>query len=448
MKGSRPPPTTWAGLVAGALGSVLLAVGALGVGALPHVAGRQVSWAGLDVLRSTAPGRTVATTLSALGIGLLLAGWYRLRRAAAGTLLLAACLWALPLLLAPPIGSRDLYAYAAQGGLVHAGLDPYSAGPGALPGPLTDSVAGEYTGAASPYGPVFLALAGRVVALTGQHVVPAVLLLRLLAVAGLALLAWSLPRLAPADPGRALWLGLANPLVLLHGVGGGHNEALMAGLLAVGLVAAAGGRRLPLAAVLVTLGALVKLPAVAGLAVLPQRRVRPVVLVAACAGATAGLAGVDLGWGWLRTSTAGVTGPSLLSPVYGLGRALQAAGVPHGLGGARAAGSLLGTAVAAALLLAAPRLGPLRALGWALLALAALAPAVQPWYLLWGLPALAAAAGARAVTGLAAACAVLCLAVLPGGRPLLHGPVWGVPVLLAAAAGCLAVRCRSDRIAG
>lgn len=445
-------------LVTGFAGSALVAVGGLGVGALPRLRSEQLGWLGVDALRGTPPVRALATALAVTGVVLLLGAWAGLRAAPARAQLRAAALWALPLLLAPPVFSRDVYAYAAQGALVHAGLDPYTLGPAALPGPLADSVAAQYAGAPSPYGPVFLGLAGRVVALTGQHVVPAVLLLRLLAVAGLGLVAWALPRLAPGDPGRALWLGLVNPLVLLHGVGGAHNETLMAGLLVAGVAVgrpgrapddgpgAAGPRFLALAAVLVTGGALVKLPALAGLAVLPDRRPRPLALATGVAVLTTAVATAvsGLSLGWLRTSTAGVQGPSLLSPVYGLGRALQAAGVPHGLDAARTAGILLGAVVAVALLLAAPRLGALRALGGTLLAVAVLAPAVQPWYLLWGLPPLAAAVGRKGTRALAAASAVLCLAVLPSGVPVLQGPVWGLPVLLALVAAGLAVR--SDRI--
>ena len=33
---------------------------------------------------------------------------------------------------------------------------------------------------------------------------------------------------------KALWLGVANPLVLFHLVSGAHNEALMIGLMLVG----------------------------------------------------------------------------------------------------------------------------------------------------------------------------------------------------------------------
>ena len=55
---------------------------------------------------------------------------------------------------------------------------------------------------------------------------------------GVALIVWALPRLARRcglDAGLVLWLGAANPLVLFHLVSGIHNEALMIGLMLVGL---------------------------------------------------------------------------------------------------------------------------------------------------------------------------------------------------------------------
>ena len=114
------------------------------------------------------------------------------------------------------------------------------------PGPLSAEVDGVWAHARSPYGPVFLRLASWL--LPGQHAYAAVLLLRLAAVLGLVLAAWALPRLA-ADPGRALCLGILNPLVLLHGVGGAHNDLLMAGLLAAGRAVAASAERRPLTGV-------------------------------------------------------------------------------------------------------------------------------------------------------------------------------------------------------
>ncbi len=447
--GVRPLVATagrWLGT--GTAGSLLLALGGFGVGALPHAFGREPGWLGVQVLRASTGSRAVCTTLALAGVLLLIGSWLALRTAPARVQLQAAALWGLPLLLAPPLFSRDLYAYAAQGQQIRLGADPYVLGPVTTPGPLSASVASQYAGSASPYGPLFLVLARGVVALVGPHPEAAALLLRLIAVAGLLLVAWSLLRLAPDAPGPALWLGLTNPLVLLHGVGGGHNETLMAGLVLAGLTtrrgttsARAGG------AVLVALGAMVKLPALAALAVLPDRHpprtlLRQAAAVGVAAVATAALASTvtGLGTGWLRTSVQGVGGPSLLSPAYGLGRLLRGIGVPNGLGIGTTTASLLGVGLAVALLLGAPRLGRLRALGWALVTVACFAPAVQPWYLLWGLLPLAAAGGPRTTRGLAAASVVLCLAILPSGAPVLQGATWGVPVLLAGAAGLLAAR--------
>ena len=41
-------------------------------------------------------------------------------------------LWGLPLFLGPPVFSRDIYSYIAQGLLAHHGLNPYHVAPSAL----------------------------------------------------------------------------------------------------------------------------------------------------------------------------------------------------------------------------------------------------------------------------------------------------------------------------
>src|SRR5690349_15906569 len=60
---------------------------------------------------------------------LLVVTWLALARheeAGVGWLLLTGVLWAVPLLLAPPLGSHDVYAYACQGQLFDAGRDLYT----------------------------------------------------------------------------------------------------------------------------------------------------------------------------------------------------------------------------------------------------------------------------------------------------------------------------------
>ena len=386
------------------------------------------------------PYGRVALVLSWVGVALLALTWWASRGLDASHQRRAGVLWALPLLAAPPLYSRDLYAYAGQASLVAAGRDPYAAGPGSLPGPLTTGVDEVWLDAPAPYGPVWLGLAGLVVRVTGESLVPAVLGLRLVAVLGLGLVAWALGRLA-ADPARALWLGVANPLVLLHLVGGGHNDALMVGLLLAGLVVAR--RAVVPAAALVALAALVKVPALAGLAYLPllaadRRRAAVVAPVVAGATAVAAALGTGLGWGWLGTLDAGRARLSLFSPVTGLGVAV----------GALDATLLLGVVLAAALgvgvlaLAALGRLDPLLALGLTLLGASVLLPVVQPWYLLWGVCVLAARAGPRAAAALGALSLVLCLSLAPSGRSVVRPPLYGLPTLLAAAVAVAVLRTR------
>lgn len=396
-------------LVVGTAGSVLVALGGWGSGALPPGE------------KGFGPG----TPLVVVGVLLLGATWWRLRSISPGGVVL----YAAPLLLAPPMFSRDVYAYVGQAALVVEGVDPYRNGPAALDGPLVDGIDEVWRETPSPYGPLWLMLASLVVRVTGDSLLPALVGMRLLAVLGLVLAGWALRRLG-GD--RALWLGVANPLVLLHLVAGAHNEALMLGLMLAGLAVTS----LPLAAALVTAAALVKLPALAalGFVVLARPtwalRVRGALVAAAVCGVTSVLLSLDLGWGWLGTLDTGRARLSLFSPTTGLGVLLPGDAFDVVL----LVGLLLAVGVVAALLWRTPSLGPVRAAGLALLAVAVLLPVVQPWYLLWGVLPLAAVAGPRLATGLGAGCLVLALLVWPSGRSVVRPPLYGVPTLLAAAA--------------
>ena len=461
-------------LAIGLLGTCLLALGGVGVGVGvgatikdqdPLAELFHLLW-----LQDTAAGRSLSLVMAFAGLGLITFAWWRLRhvleRVRPRTVLLITALWSLPLLVGPPLFSRDVYAYAGQGNLVAGGIDPYEYGPGALAGKWTYGVDTAWRFSPSPYGPVWLWLSGLVVRLSSNHVVPAVLMLRGLAVLGLVLVAWSLPRLARAHgtlPQRALWLGLANPFVLVHGVGGAHNDALMIGLLMVALAIATDRPTVPrilVAAALIGLAALVKLPAIAALGFLPmlhpgwRARIRDGVLVVAVAAGTvaAVTAWTGLGYGWVHTLGTGSARLSIFSPVTGVGvlvdRALRALGWVETPGEVTRWVFALSFAIAGlvslTLLLRAHSLGVMRALGLAMVAVVALAPVVQPWYLLWGLVLLAAVGGERVVVALGALSVVLCLTLLPNGRSLIRPPLYGAPLLAAIAFAVWEVR-RSAR---
>ncbi|MFE9450445.1 polyprenol phosphomannose-dependent alpha 1,6 mannosyltransferase MptB [Streptomyces sp. NPDC006739] len=392
------------------------------------------------------------------GVVLLIAAWLLLGRRVRGAepptpraLLLVLATWAAPLLLAPPLFSRDVYSYLAQGAMVDAHMDVYAHGPAQLGGPLAEEVAPVWQHTAAPYGPAFLSLASGLARLTRGELPAGLFGMRLVALLGVALMAAALPRLARysgADPAAALWLGALNPLVLLHLVAGAHNDAIMLGLLGLGLVAALGGRTVP-AAVLVTLAALVKAPAALGLLAVVvlqvragRRPARAIATTVAASAATTVLAtavaGTGYGWigalntpvsphNWALTSLLGRATGALLAR---LGSDLAPLAVPawHLLG-------LAVTAVAVAAIWLRLRPRPVYALGLSLLTVAVFGPAIRPWYVLWGLFLIAAAAPTTSVRHrVAALTGVLALAVLPSGGPADPGQL-----VLAVCGGVLGV---------
>ncbi|MGW1543061.1 polyprenol phosphomannose-dependent alpha 1,6 mannosyltransferase MptB [Streptomyces sp. NPDC002309] len=432
----------------GLAGTAILASGGETAGALPV----------RELLSPSSAGAALGLVGVYFGVVLLIAAWALLGRLLRGpepptprSLLLVLALWAAPLLLAPPLFSRDVYSYLAQGAMVDAQIDVYAHGPSQLGGPLADEVSPVWQHTAAPYGPVFLASAAALSGLTRGEIPAGLMGMRLLALLGVALMAAALPRLARhsgADPAAALWLGALNPLVLLHLVAGAHNDAMMLGLLGVGLVAAL-GRWPVLGAVLVTLAALVKAPAALGLAaiVVLQTRagrgaVRAVLTTTAAAAATTvvatAVAGTGYGWiaalntpvsphNWALTSLLGRATGALLER---LGSDLAPFAVPvwHTIG-------LVITAVLLLVIWVRLRPRPVYALGLSLAAVAAFGPAIRPWYALWGLFLIAAAAPDTSVRQrFAAVTGVLALGVLPSGGQADLGQL-----MLAVSGGALAV---------
>jgi hypothetical protein len=405
------------------------------------------------------------------GVTLLVAAWWwagqnlAAPRSLFGTL---AC-WCAPLAVAPPMFSRDVYSYLAQGAMMARHIDVYAHGVAYLGGPLAAQVPAIWLDAPAPYGPLFLQLAGWNASASGGDLVGGLIGMRLLAIAGVAVFAAILPHLADAvvrphagavtspyisdalsarpagaRPGSAhrstaLWLGALNPLVPLHLIAGLHNEAVMLALMSAGLLLAL-KQRYAAAAVAVTLAALVKapaalaLPAVAMMWANGSRILRAAVNTAAIAAVTAlavsTAAGLGLGWIPALRAPAGIQYSWSISSA--LGRAFSGI-VP------REFWTSLGVVTAIVLIglmwQRRDRLGPVYALGLALAAVAFLGPATRPWYALWGLIPIAAAAPAATMRKAAATAAVLAFVVLPSG----YGPDAEQAVIAAAgvAAGVL-----------
>ena len=154
-------------------------------------------------------------------------------------------MWIAPLLLAPPLFTRDIFSYLAQGALPLHGFDPYAVGPDAMPGILTDNVHYFWQDTPAPYGPLFIIIAKSVAWLIGNNIIAGVLVMRLALLPGLALLVWALPELTRRLGGRvpvALWVAVANPMMVINMIGGGHNDLLVVGFLAAGALLALRGQ--------------------------------------------------------------------------------------------------------------------------------------------------------------------------------------------------------------
>jgi hypothetical protein len=334
-------------------------------------------------------------------------------------------IWALPLMLAPPLFSRDVYTYAAQGEMMSHHINPYSYGPNVLGStPFNNFGDPFWSGAESPYGPTFLSIDGVVDQASGHVFLTDLVLLRLVEVAGIAMMAAATPTLARAvrrDPAHAVLLGAGSPLVLLSLLAGAHNDALMLGLLMAGLAVAKRFGTVP-GLVLCALAAGVKSPAALGVLFLgwvwagpgasTRRRIGHTVGAGLIALATMEAAAIvsGTGWGWLRTTTTADASFTGVTPINLPARAVSIGShmiqLPVSVLQVRPVFIVLGLALAVGLgvrfLLRAPQEGVVRNLGLTLLFLALLGPIVWAWYVTWGIVVLAAVSVGRLRTAVIA----------------------------------------------
>lgn len=448
----------------GFLGAVMITAGGLGAGSTrlhdPLLESLHLSWLRFG------HGLVLSSVLLWGGVALMLIAWLGLgrrvidRSATEYTMLATTAFWLTPLLLSVPVFSRDTYSYLAQGALLRDGLDPYLVGPVSNPNSLLDNVSPIWTTTTAPYGPAFILVAKFVTMIVGNHVVEGTMLLRLCMLPGLALLIWAAPRVARhvgADGAAALWICVLNPLVIIHLMGGVHNEMLMVGLMMAAIALTFGGR--PVWGVtLIAVGVAVK--ATAGIALpfmvwvwtrqLRSRHhygpVKAFALATAASGAIfvavfavlSWLAGVGLGWltalagsvkiiNWLTIPTAVA---NVINTVGGLF-------VPVNFYAVLDITRIIGVVVIA---VALPLLWwrfrhddreALTGIALAMLVVVLFVPAALPWYYTWPLAVLSALAQSRAAVALIAGFSTWIMVIFkPDGS---HGMYSWIHVGLATA---------------
>jgi hypothetical protein len=323
------------------------------------------------------------------------------------------------LTLAPPFSLTDTFNYLHYGRMQPLfGLDPYVA----LPLDARADPAYRYSTwhhLPSPYGPLFTLFTEALAAFSlpvAYWVLKSAVCVAALAVAGLTA---ALARRLGRDPARAVAFVALNPLVLIYGVGGVHNDVFFMALLLGGALLAVSRREI-LGGSLWAAAAAVKLSAGLALPVLiagAPRRVRALTGVA-----LGGAVALVLTWTAFRGHlpndatqaklVAGLSIPNLAGLALG-----------HGGLDAQLRGQLEVTVVLVTLGLTCWTWRTRRweaATAWVLALLVVSLGWAMPWYVLWVLP-FAALSVRGAPRAAAIALTVFLLAIwAPATAPLLH----------------------------
>jgi len=370
-------------------------------------------------------------------------------------------LWSVPMIVAPPLFSRDVFSYAAQGEMTSLHLSPYVLGPFSLGStPYVTPVDPLWGNAPAPYGPGFLSIDSIIDRITFHRELWTVVGLRLLEVIAVVMIGYGVMMLAKGlgrDPGEAFVLSAMNPLVLLTLIGGAHNDAIMAGFLVIGLALAV--QRHPVWALFfVSIATAIKAPAAIGLAFVAwnwhgsgstmRQRIKPFVVGGIVAGAVLGVTTLmaGFGFGWVNNLLSNGTVRSWAAPATGIGMAIT--NTIHAIGWhtitlgsvlsvTRFIGLMAAVGFAIWLLWHSTERGWVRSLGLSLILFVELGPVVQPWYLAWGLVVLAASYQGREHFWLLLLSITGPFIGLPGGRQLLGDLVHSNPLLIAVALAIL-----------
>ena len=208
-------------------------------------------------------GAGAALTVVAFGCSLYAA------RSASRSAALPATVWpvvatlAVAALVRGPLGSHDLWSYAFDGRVASTyGGDPYTAVASSYPHDVVFPLVG-WRNTPMVYGPVFAAIAASVARVAGDSLLMIRLGFQVVAAGSVAASLWIVARRGLVS---TVVLFALQPFVWVSVVNGGHNDAIVALLLLLAVVAF-GRDRIKGAATLLAAAALVKLTA--GLVVVP-----------------------------------------------------------------------------------------------------------------------------------------------------------------------------------
>jgi Glycosyltransferase family 87 len=290
----------------------------------------------------------------------------------------------------PILLSTDVFSYIAYArmGVEHA-INPYTHGPIAIVhDPVYQYVGKDWKHVATAYGPLYTLLSYPLAPLGLKGALWGMKLEALLASGGTLALTWHCAKLRNINPVGALLAVGANPLWVIYGLGGAHNDLIMTLLMMVAVSFVLAGRDAPAAASVIA-GALVKATGAALLPfmILSQRKLAPILgaLGALALGALLGYAvfgvhGIDV-VAALNRDAAFVSTDSFPTEIAHLFGKPGVFPIDHDL-------------LKGALVLIVVHLlwrtwrgyDWVAASGWTLLAISVTSTWLLPWYTLWSLP--------------------------------------------------------------
>ena len=363
----------------------------------------------------------VSRAAMVVGFALLCWAWWRVRpngNQAVTSVWKPLVIWSLPLLLVPPVLTADPFAYADSGWLFLHGANPYEVGYAAIGGPFAPSVDPLWQGVGVAYPPLQFVINAVVVTVTGAHPYWGVVAMRIPALVGVGLVAALVPRCAAmlnVPVAQASWLAVLNPLLIVHFVGGAHNDAIMVGVSILAVWVTLKGRDatrgrwwiLLGAAALVgvamalkqqaglTVIAVAGLPMVAALATAkPAMRVwmwawRLAVATAVAGGVFVAITAVTgLGFGWVEwMDQMGRTGSA--APFNLLGQIISIFAPDIGIYATLGVVSTVFMLGALVFFFVRYMTSPMQWLGWGAFWFTILGSALHPWYVVWPLTLLA-----------------------------------------------------------
>ncbi len=310
--------------------------------------------------------------------------------------------------LSPPLALTDIFNYVnyARMEVVHH-LNPYTTIP--IYEPHNDPAfdLSNWHHLLSPYGPLFTLITFAVVPLGVAASFWAFKAILMAASLGTILLVWKCARLLDLDPVKAIVFVGLNPVVLVWGLGGDHNDFIMMFLVVLGFYLLLRGRAAEssaefdvgagaafVAALAVKASAGILLPVVlAGLISTPRRLLQVLGGMVAAGAVLAAVSVMAFGLHLPDLSTQGRL-VSSQSPSNLLGLALGKGGATESL--LHLLSLVLAVWVLLACAMAWRKRDSLTAAGWASVGLFLTLSWVLPWYVLWVLP-LAALSRSRAL---------------------------------------------------